>query len=161
MQRSLRPTLTRPPDFEEFWRKTRQELNAVDPKVRRMRVPGECRPFLELSTLTFRSLGGVEITGYTIAGYDEEPRPLIVHSHGYGSRCDIQWKWAEQGFNVVGIDIRGFGRSAAAVPVLSRWGYVLTGIASPETSVLRGAVCDYLRAIHIARDLFDGEHRDA
>ena len=49
-----------------------------------MRVPGECRPFLELSTLTFRSLGGVEITGYTIAGYDEEPRPLIVHSHGYG-----------------------------------------------------------------------------
>ncbi len=156
MQRSLRPTLTRPPDFEEFWRKTRQELSAVDPKVRRMRVPGECRQFLELSTLTFRSLGGVEITGYTIAGYDEEPRPLIVHSHGYASRCDIQWKWAEQGFNVVGIDIRGFGRSAAAVPVLSRWGYVLTGIASPETSVLRGAVCDYLRAIHIARDLFEG-----
>ena len=114
------------------------------------------QPISELSTLTFRSLGGVEITGYSIAGHEEEPRPLIVHSHGYGSRCDVQWKWAEQGFNVVGIDIRGFGRSAAAVPVLSRWGYVLTGIGSPETSVLRGAVCDYLRAMHIARDLFVG-----
>ena len=156
MKRSLRPTLNRPPDFEEFWRKTREELSAVKPEMRLMRVPGECRPFLELSTLTFRSLAGVEITGYSIAGQEHELRPLIVHSHGYGSGCDIQWKWAERGFNVVGIDIRGFGRSAAAVPVLSRWGYVLTGIASPETSVLRGAVCDYLRAVHIARDLFAG-----
>ena len=156
MPRTLRPTLTRPPDFKEFWTKTRQELSAIDPEVHRMPAPGESRPFLELSTLKFRSLGGVEISGYSIAGKEEQPRPLIVHSHGYGSRCDIQWKWAEQGFNVVGIDVRGFGRSAAAVPILSRWGYVLTGIASPETSVLRGAVCDYLRAMQIARDLFTG-----
>ena len=156
MERSLRPTLTRPPDFEEFWRKTRAELSAVKPEVCRLPVPDKCRPFFEFSTLTFRSLGGIEITGYSIAGHEDEPRPLIVHSHGYGSRCDVQWKWAEQGFNVVGIDIRGFGRSAAAVPVLSRWGYVLTGIASPETSILRGAVCDYLRAMNIARDLFAG-----
>jgi cephalosporin-C deacetylase len=33
---------------------------------------------------------------------------------------------------------------------------VLTGIASPETSVLRGAVCDYLRTMQIAHDLFKG-----
>ena len=30
------------------------------------------------------------------------------------------------------------------------------GIASPETSILRGAVCDYLRTMQIARDLFKG-----
>jgi cephalosporin-C deacetylase len=156
MQRNLRPTLTHPPDFERFWKKTCEELKAVEPEVRRMPVAGERRPFLELSRLTFRSLGGVEITGYSVAGQSDEPRPLVVHSHGYGSQCDIQWKWAEKGYNVVGIDIRGFGRSAGAVPVLSRWGYVLTGIDSPETSVLRGAVCDYLRAMQLSRDLFKG-----
>ena len=66
MQRSLRPTLTRPPDFE-ILREARQELNAVDPKVRRMRVPGECYPFLELSTFDILVAWRVEITGYTIA----------------------------------------------------------------------------------------------
>ena len=68
-----------------------------------------------------------------------------------------QWKWAEAGYNVAGIDIRGFGRSAAAVPAPSRWGYVLTGIESPEASVLRGAVCDYGRTMQLARDLFAGQ----
>ena len=84
--------------------------------------------------------------------------PLVVHSHGDGSRCDVQWKWAEAGYDVVGIDIRGFGRSAAAVAAPSRWGYMLTGIESPETSVLlAGAVCDYGRTMQLARDLFAGQ----
>ena len=154
MERDLRPTLTRPPDFEPFWAKTCEELSAIEPDVRRIPVTSKSRPSLELSQLTFRSLGGAEVTGYSVAWQDDEPRPLIVHSHGYGSRCEIRWKWAEAGYNLVGVDIRGFGRSAAAVPAISRWGYVLTGLASPETSVLRGAVCDYLRTMQIARDLF-------
>ena len=115
----------------------------------------DCRN-LELSWLTFRSLGGVQVTGYSLASKSDEPRPLVVHSHGYGARCDIQRKWAEAGYNVVGIDIRGFGKSETALPARSRWGYVLTGIESPESSVLRGAVCDYLRTMQVARDLFKG-----
>ena len=157
MKRQIRPALTRPPDFESFWAKTREELNAIDPKVHRTPMPCESHPSLELSQLTFHSLGGVEITGYSLGWLDDAPRPLVVHSHGYGSQCDIRWKWAEAGYNVVGIDIRGFGRSAAAVPAPSRWGYVLTGIESPETSVLRGAVCDYGRTMQLARDLFVGQ----
>ena len=42
--------------------------DAVEPDVRRMPVTGECRSQLELSRLTFRSLGGVEVTGYSIGG---------------------------------------------------------------------------------------------
>jgi cephalosporin-C deacetylase len=156
MERNLRPTLTRPPDFERFWAKTLEELRNVDPRVRLTPMTGEDDRTLEVSWLTFCSLGGVEVNGYSIASKSDEPRPLVVHSHGYGARCDIQRKWAKAGCNVVGIDIRGFGRSDAAVPARSRWGYVLTGIESPETSVLRGAVCDYLRTMEIARDLFKG-----
>lgn len=109
--------------------------------------------------MAFRSLGGVEITGYCIAAKSDEPRPLVLHSHGYNSRCDHQWHLAQAGCNVVGIDIRGCGRSAAAVPETSRWGYVLTGIASPETSILRGAVCDYVRAMEVARGVFKNTPR--
>ena len=43
-----------------------------------MPVTSECRSRLELSRLTFRSLGGVEVTGYSIGWQDDEPRPLVV-----------------------------------------------------------------------------------
>jgi cephalosporin-C deacetylase len=83
---------------------------------------------------------------------NKEKRPLVVHSHGYGLSCSLQWKWARYGYNVVGVDIRGFGWSSAA-PKISKWGYVLTGIETPESSVLRGAVCDYARAVQVAQQV--------
>ena len=107
----------------------------------------------ELLKLSFRSLGGVRVAGYAILWRDEEKRPLVVHSHGYGSSCSLQWIWARSGYNVVGVDIRGFGWSRAAAPDISKWGYVLTGIETPESSVLRGAVCDYAQAVQVARQL--------
>jgi cephalosporin-C deacetylase len=156
MKRQIRPIVTRPPDFESFWAKTREELDAINPQLVRTPMTGATHPSLQLFQLTFYSFGGVKVTGYSLAWRGDSRRPLVVHSHGYRSQCEVQWKWAEAGYNVVGVDIRGFGRSAAAVPAPSRWGYVLTGIESPETSVLRGAVCDYGRTMQLARDLFAG-----
>jgi cephalosporin-C deacetylase len=46
--------------------------------------------------------------------------------------------------------VRGFGGSVAAVPTPSPAGWLLTGAHRPETSVLRGAVCDYVRATQVA-----------
>ena len=57
---------------------------------------------------------------------------------------------------MVGVDVRGWGRSRAALPSPSRWGWVLSGRESPERSVLRGAVCDYLRAVQVGRQLVGG-----
>jgi cephalosporin-C deacetylase len=135
MERDLPPTLTLPPDFERFWTKTRKELNAVQPELRWMPVIDEFRTSLELSRLTFRSLGGVEVTGYSIAWKDDAPRPLVVHSHGYGSLCDIQW--------------------AQPCPS-SRAGATCSSGLARLRHVLRGAVCDYLRTMQIAHDLFKG-----
>jgi cephalosporin-C deacetylase-like acetyl esterase len=58
--------------------------------------------------------------------------PLIVHAHGYNDRFQVMHEWARRGFNVCGFDARGFGRSAEAVAIAPE-GYVLTGIASPDT----------------------------
>jgi hypothetical protein len=57
------------------------------------------------------------------------------------------------GCHAVGFDIRGFGRSVAAVRAPSPAGWLLTGARRSETSVLRGAVCDYVRATLVARAL--------
>ncbi len=146
-----RPPLSRPVDFFEFWSQTIDELDRTPPVLERQAA--SARAGLELEGLSFASLGGARIHGYLLRWADGEPRPLVVHGHGYGGRSMPRWRWARAGLNVVGVDVRGCGRSRAALPSRSRSGYVLTGIESPERHVLRGAVCDYLRAARVGREL--------
>ncbi|HEX2182935.1 MAG TPA: acetylxylan esterase, partial [Rubrobacteraceae bacterium] len=108
---------------------------------------------LGFERLTFASLGEARVSGYAIRWKDDVPRPLVVHSHGYDGGLDPMWRWAEAGVNVVGVEARGFGRSRDALPAPSRWGYALTGIESPEVYVLRGAVCDYMRAVEVGGEI--------
>lgn len=151
VRHSVKPDLNLPPDFQDFWQETLADLNAVDPAAETIDVEHDHPGELDLQELRFNSLGGARVTGYLLTA--PGPRPLVVHSHGYGSQCDVRWDWAESGVNVLGVDIRGFGRSVKAAGRVSRAGYVLTGIGSPETSILRSAVCDYIRAVQVGRDL--------
>jgi cephalosporin-C deacetylase len=146
-----RPPLSRPVDVFEFWSQTIAELDRTPPVLERQAAGA--RAGLELERLAFASLGNAPIAGYLLRWADGEPRPLVVHGHGYGGRSMPRWRWARAGLNVVGVDVRGWGRSRAALPSRSRWGWVLTGVESPERHVLRGAVCDYLRAVRVGREL--------
>ena len=144
-----KPELTRPDDFFEFWADNLRQIEQVDTTADS--TLGHClRPELCVEYLTFQSLGGAIIHGYLLSWRDDRPRPLVVHAHGYGSQYNVMEHWAEDGVDVVGFDARGFGRSKDAVPDLSEHGYVTTGIESPETSILRGAVCDYIQAYRVA-----------
>ena len=42
---------------------------------------------------------------------------------------------------------------SSGLPARSPWGYVLTGIESPAECVLRGAVCDYMRAVEAGTEI--------
>jgi cephalosporin-C deacetylase len=153
MRREFKPHLQRPGDFDLFWHSTRMQLERFDPQIERSPMENQASHRLKGELVRFTSLGRARVTAYFIHWPDTEPRPLIIHSHGYGGRCEARWDWAERGFNVLGVDIRGFGLSADALPKPSRWGYVLTGIEAPETSVLRLAVCDYMQAVRVAKTL--------
>ena len=144
--------LSRPPDFAPFWERTRAELERIDPDISCEPLRTE-EPSLEFDAIEFGSLGRVRVSGYTIRWKVEVRRPLIVHSHGYKGGLVPLWRWARAGANVVGVEARGYGRSRDALPSPSSWGYVLTGIESPEKHVLRGAVCDYMRAVEVGRVL--------
>lgn len=164
----LRPPLTRPPDFADFWRATLAGLDRQDPLVATRRSatddssadddsgadgvgrshgPQDAGTVLE--QLHFSSLGGARLGAYLLSRRDGVRRPLLVHTHGYGDRCEVRWEWARAGFHVLGVDIRGFGRSRTALPAPSPYGWILSGIETPETSVLRGAVCDLVRATEV------------
>lgn len=146
----LRPPLTRPPDFASFWRATLAELDGQDPLVstRRLATGGS----LVLEHVRFTSLGAARLSAYLLRR-DGERCPLLVHTHGYGDRCEVREEWARAGFHVLGVDVRGFGRSRTALPAPSPYGWILSGISTPETSVLRGAVCDLVRAVEVGRAL--------
>lgn len=141
-----------PPDFEEFWAATIARLQQIPPAVRYVpqSAPATSTTAYEVS---FQSWGERRIRGYAVTWDDDAPRPLIVHAHGYRSQVTPRLDWVQAGCHVLGFDIRGFGRSTDAVPAPSAEGWLLTGSRQPETSVLRGAVCDYVRATEVAAAL--------
>jgi cephalosporin-C deacetylase len=146
------PGVEQPADFSRFWAMTVAELQEIAPEtaVASEKITADG---LRLAQIRFTSLGGVRVRGYLLrTSQSQSPRPLIVHAHGYNDRFQVMHEWARRGFNVCGFDARGFGRSAAAVAIVPE-GYVLTGIESPDTSILRGAVTDFLQALRAAREL--------
>lgn len=150
--RYSRPALNRPHDFARFWEMTTAELEGVYPDVVREPLREE-HPILRCERLSFSSLGGARVSGYMIRWADDTGRPLVVHAHGYDGGLVPMWYWARAGMNVIGVHVRGYGKSSDAVESRSPWGYVLTGIESPENHVLRGAICDYVRAVEVGREL--------
>jgi cephalosporin-C deacetylase len=147
----LRLAGSRPPDFDVFWQTTLDELDQQDPEVEAVEVKRSAS--CSLAEVSFRSLGGARIRSYLLRWADDAPRPLVLHAHGYGDRYDVRWDWAQAGFHVAGVDVRGFGRSRSALVEPSAHGWILTGLSAPETSVLRGAVCDVVRVGEVAAAL--------
>lgn len=141
---------TAPPDFEQFWTATVAALAHIPFDIHDTTRPGAIAD-TTLHDVSLLSWDHRRIQGYALTWDDDRPRPLVVHSHGYRSQVEPQHAWAARaGCHVVGIDVRGFGRSVGALPEPSPWGWLLTGARQPETSVLRGAVCDYVRAAQVA-----------
>ncbi len=150
----FKPNLDPPRDFRAFWNGTVADLGRTVPEVR-LGDPEPTASGGELRRVSFMSLGGVRINAYLLRSKSEHPCPLIVHAHGYNDRYEVMHDWSRN-CHVFGFDVRGFGRSVDAAPP-SADGYVLTGIESAETSILRGAVADYLQAARVARDLLEDD----
>ncbi len=152
--RNTCPTLTRPTDFFSFWEQTLAALGKIDIDCHisqtRQHTPG-----LTEEWLTFNSLHNIPLTAYCLRWNDDTPRPLVVYTHGYAGQCEVMLDWARQGINILGVDLRGMGRSVNPSLSLSPHGYVLTGIESPQQSILRDVVCDFIRAYEVARDVLD------
>ena len=144
--RDRKPPLTCPSDFDSFWRATWEELQQTPLELSFRHTPAHTP---QLRWFSCRSLNDATIQGYLLSWNDNRQRPLVVHSHGYNDQVRPNRHCFERGMHVCGIDIRGFGRSAEALRRAPE-GYMLSGIDSKHSYVLRGAVCDYARAIDVA-----------
>ncbi len=151
-----RPPVDRPASFATFWEETLAELETISPRL-------DARPIqrlengLTLSELAFSGLDDARIHGCLLSWRDGLPRPLVITTHGYIGQCNIAWDWAHAGLNVLCYDNPGYGRSHQALPYSHPAGYIFNGIESPQTSILRQAVCAYARAAELGRVLLDGQ----
>lgn len=147
---SYTPLCTEPVAFDKFWEASIANTLECEPMpvMARQKAPADG---LTLDHINYQSLGSQTVAAYLLAHDCPEPKPLIVHSHGYNSQYDVMLHWANAGCHVFGMDFRGFGRSAGLA--LARGGYIATGIESPQTSILRGAAADLVQGMRTAREL--------
>ena len=162
--RATRPPLTRPRDFFPFWSDTLEVLARTPPDPH-LSVAVTSPEGARVTPVRFRSLGGRRVQGFLITPGDREPgavpasrRPLVVSTHGYNSQSNPVLDarhTAASGADLFCFDVRGFGLSRPGCPT-NAGGWMLTGLADPETSILRGAVCDFVRAAEVGVELEAG-----
>ncbi|WP_455366785.1 acetylxylan esterase [Kaarinaea lacus] len=156
--REICPPLTSPEDFPAFWQGTLEQLNKL-PKAIQINADQTMDDGLQLKKLSFQSFDNAFIHAYLLTPQSVDEGPLIVYTHGYMGQCEVIWDWARKGASILGVDIRGCGESRQAVAQLSKDGYIITGIQSPDTSILRGAICDYIRAVQVACELLQNKQK--
>ena len=121
--------------------------------------------------MKFASLGNCDIQGFLLTRADDaaptdgapvgpasSARPVVITTHGYNSQCNPVLEARHTvacNADLFCFDVRGFGLSRRACDVHPE-GYILTGATDPRRSILRGAVCDYVRATEVARVLGSG-----
>ena len=162
--RATRPPLTRPRDFFPFWSDTLATLAGTPPDPR-LGIAVTSPEGARITPVRFRSLGGRGIQGFLITPDDGRPgavpapaRPLVVSTHGYNSRSNPVLEarhTAASGADLFCFDVRGFGLSRPGCPT-DAGGWLLTGLRDPATAILRGAVCDFVRAAEVALHLEAG-----
>lgn len=108
--------------------------------------------------LLTRKADAAPLAGAPVSRPASTARPVVITTHGYNSQCNPVLEARHTvacNADLFCFDVRGFGLSRRACDVHPD-GYILTGATDPRRSILRGAVCDYVRAAEVARLLGSG-----
>jgi cephalosporin-C deacetylase-like acetyl esterase len=132
------------PDFEEFWKETRAELNKVAPDYKLTLLPAYSTGAKNIYHVEMASYGNVKIEGYYAAPKAKGVYPAIVAYMGYGSEPYLPHTDGNPGYAEFVLSVRGQGIQKAG----STYGdWIVWGLESKETYYYRGAFMDLVRAV--------------
>jgi cephalosporin-C deacetylase len=149
------PHVEPPPDLDEFWRTTLDELSEVPSEIEVAQAGPELRG-VRCAKLSFHGLGGARVEGWYVRPYGDGPFPGVVCYHGYGGRGARPlelYPLAAQGIAVLSMDCRGqcgevidphVGESGGHAR-----GWLTIGIRAPETYYYRSLYADAVRAVEV------------
>ena len=138
--------IDRMPDFDDYWRRAKKELEAVEPQFRMTRLDSLCTPTREWFLVEMRSLGNVLIRGWYGRPVQPGKYPAILHVQGYSSYMIPQWAYQGDDMISFALNIRGHGNSKDNVdPGFP--GYLLYQLHDKENYIYRAAYMDCIRAV--------------
>jgi cephalosporin-C deacetylase len=142
----IRPTATRPSDFQQFWQRVLAEAEQEAPSLSLRPDRGRSRGGVSVSVAGYVGLSGKAIHGWYLVPEQAGKYPAILYLSGYGARPITPPVFlAQQGYAVLAIDVRG---NAVDRPRAKPFeDYSTTGIESPESYVYREIVGHALRAL--------------
>jgi cephalosporin-C deacetylase-like acetyl esterase len=138
--------LDRPEDFEDYWKRARRELDAVEPQFKLIRQDELCTDTRDFYILEMRSLGNILVRAWYMRPKKDGVYPAILHVQGYSTFLVPDWMYPGDDMVALGLNIRGHGFSQDHVsPGFP--GYILHNVEDRETYVYRGAYMDCIRAM--------------
>jgi cephalosporin-C deacetylase len=146
----------RPGDFDDYWAKALEELDATKPNIEMKPVDVLGNTNAELFDLYFTGVGGARIYAkYLRPKGATKPRPAILQFHGYSGNSG---DWAEklnyvnEGYVVAALDCRGQGglsEDNSQVIGNTREGHLIRGLDGPPQKLLYRQM--YLDTAQLAR----------
>ncbi len=145
------PCPERPDDFDTFWQES-FALSGMRPLELEKTPAPSPSPQVDTYHIAFKGCDGSRITGILLTPIQSEGKfPVLCHYHGFGGNCG-QFSdfvgWAELGYAVISIDIRGQGgKSENKFQYSSGKNLIQYGILDPHEYYLRWVALDCIRAI--------------
>ena len=158
--RAYQGTNPRPADFDEYWTRSLQEMEAVQPDVK-LAPSAFVSPVAECFDLTFTGVGGARVHAkYLKPKNAAASAPALLQFHGYSESAG-GWQdklgYAASGFHVLALDCRGQGGESEDVGGVrgnTLSGHIIRGLADgPEKLLYRSIFLDTAQLAKIAMSL--------
>ena len=141
---SVRPPLTKGPDFEDFWKESIDSLRQVDPQFELIHSPEKSSPSLKVYEVKMRSFGGTRIRGWYEVPNKEGPFPAALRLPGYGQNMRPVGIFKD--IALLSLNPRGHGNSQEDIKAVPK-NYWIRGLDDKELYYYRGAYMDCMRGI--------------
>jgi len=141
---SVRPPLTKGPDFESFWKESLTALRQVDPQFELIHSPEKSSPSLKVYEVKMRSFGGTRIRGWYEVPNKEGPFPAALRLPGYGQNMRPVGIFKD--IALLSLNPRGHGNSQEDIKAVPK-NYWIRGLDDKELYYYRGAYMDCVRGI--------------
>ena len=141
---SVRPPLTKGPDFESFWKESINSLRQVDPQFELIHSPEKSTPSLNVYEVKMHSFGGTRIRGWYEVPNKEGPFPAALRLPGYGQNMRPVGIFKD--IALLSLNPRGHGNSQEDIKAVPK-NYWIRGLDDKELYYYRGAYMDCVRGI--------------
>ena len=141
---SVRPPLTKGPDFESFWKESINSLRQVDPQFELIHSSEKSTPSLNVYEVKMRSFGGTRIRGWYEVPNKEGPFPAALRLPGYGQNMRPVGIFKD--IALLSLNPRGHGNSQEDIKAVPK-NYWIRGLDDKELYYYRGAYMDCVRGI--------------